>query len=183
MKKTVRNTLTALALSISAFAVQATEPAYPNLPVSVAHNYSATEQANLKTTAEFHKNFSAHNFDGNGPLVAKNIHVRSNGVEFFGREKFVERIKRFTQYFPDVAIQDFATFADGNTTIIRIQITGTLKTDFPGPYGVIKANGQKIKVEGVEIFTFDKEGKVSDLVTVERGDQLLAQISGKEVVK
>jgi|AGFS01.1.fsa_nt_gi SnoaL-like polyketide cyclase. len=185
MVPVLRSTLTALAFSVVAFTshVSASQPVYPNLPTHEAHQYSTTEQANLKITAEFHKNFSRHEFDKNGLLVADNIHVRSNGVEFTGRENFVERIKRFTRYFPDVAINDFASYADGNTTIVRFVITGTQKEDFPTENGVIKARGQKIKVEGIEVFTFNNEGKVTDLVTVERGDQLIAQLSGKETVK
>ncbi|MGL4724092.1 MAG: ester cyclase [Scandinavium sp.] len=185
MVKISRKTLSVLTLAFTAYAVPAfaAEPVYPNLPVLKAHQYSATEQANLKTTAAFHQNFSAHNFEKNGPLVAKNIHVRSNGVEFFGRDKFVDRIGRFTNYFPDVAINDFASYADGNTTVVRFVITGTQKGDFSTPDGVVKAKGQKIKVEGIEIFTFDDAGQVADLVTVERGDQLIAQITGREVVQ
>lgn len=185
MNKCLRNILIASSLSVFGYANAsvAAEPVYPNLPVHEAHQYTSFENMILKNTAEFHKNFTSHEFDKNAPLVAENIHVRSNGVEFSGREKFVERIKRFTKYFPDVAINDFSTYADGNATVVRFVITGTLKGDFPTPNGVVKANNQKIKVEGVEVFTFDKEGKVSDLVTVERGDQLIAQITGKEVVK
>ncbi|HAV1831527.1 TPA: ester cyclase [Enterobacter hormaechei subsp. steigerwaltii] len=102
----------------------------------------------LKNTAEFHKNFNERKCDKNRELVAKNIHVCSNGAELTGRKAFVERIPQFTKYFPDVAIQDISSYTDGNTTIDHFAIIGTHKVDLPTTGGVIPAQNRKIKMEG-----------------------------------
>jgi predicted ester cyclase len=104
--------------------------------------------------------------------------VNSNGTEFIGRDAFVARIARFVGPFPDVQITDLTTVVDGHTAAIRFVITGTQKGDFPTPEGVISATGRSIKVDGAEFFTFDDEGKLADLVTVENFGQLRDQLKG-----
>jgi hypothetical protein len=58
----------------------------------------------------------------------------------------------------------------------RFVITGTQKGDLPTPEGVIPATGKSIHVDGIEYFTFDKDGKLTDLVTVENLGQLIEQL-------
>jgi hypothetical protein len=55
-------------------------------------------------------------------------------------------------------------------------ITGTHKGDLQTPEGVIHATNRPIKVDGIEFFTFDQQGKLVDLVTVENLSQLLHQL-------
>jgi hypothetical protein len=99
--------------------------------------------------------------------VAEDLHVNSNGVEFTGRDAFLKRIARFVGPFPDVKIDDLFTIADGNKAAVRFVITGTQKGDFQTPEGVIHATNGPIKIDGIEFFTFNKDGKLVDLLTVE----------------
>jgi hypothetical protein len=149
-------------------------------PAHIPHEYTAYEKLILKNVSQFHKNFNARQFEKNGELVAKNLHVNSNGTEVNGRDAFVSRIGRFVGPFPDVKITDLITVVDGNTAAIQFVITGTQKGDLQTPEGVIAATNRPIHVDGSEFFTFDKEGKLIDLVTVENLAQLTQELKGKE---
>ena len=149
------------------------------LPGHTAHAYSPYEKLILRNVSQFHKNFNNRRWKDNGALVADNLHVNSNGTELFGREAFVDRIKRFVGPFPDVKIDDQIIVVDGNTAAIRFVVTGTHEGDLPTPEGIIHATHRHIKVDGAEFFTFDSNGKLIDLVTIERLGSLIAQIKGK----
>lgn len=136
-------------------------------PAHEPHQYSAYEQLVLKNVSEFHKNYNARNFDKNGELVADDIVVDSNGVEVRGRDAFVKRIARFTKVFSDVHIEDLEIVVDGNMAVVRFLITGTQTGDLDTSAVSIPATGKKISIDGIEFFTFNKEGKVTHLVTVE----------------
>ena len=136
-------------------------------PVHEPHQYSAYEQLVFKNVSEFHKNYNARNFDKNGELVADDILVDSNGVEVRGRDAFVKRIARFTKVFSDVHIEDLEIVVDGNMAVVRFLITGTQTGDLDTSAVSIPATGKKISIDGIEFFTFNKEGKVTHLVTVE----------------
>jgi SnoaL-like polyketide cyclase len=147
-------------------------------PAHQAHAYSSYEQLVYANVTQFHKNFDDHEFEKNGPLVADNLHVDSNGAEFQGRDEFVKRISRFVGPFPDVKITDLDTVVDGNVAVVRFVITGTHRGDLPTPEGVIHATNRPIKIDGIEYFTFDGQGKLVDLVTVENLAALMRQIKG-----
>jgi predicted ester cyclase len=149
-------------------------------PKHIAHEYTPYEKLILKNVSQFHKNFNAREFEKNGDLVADNLEVDSNGTELHGRAAFVDRIGRFVVPFPDVKIDDQIILVDGNTAAIRFVITGTQRGDLQTPEGVIPATNRSIHVDGTEIFTFDKEGKLTHLVTVENLAQLLQQIKGHD---
>lgn len=143
------------------------------------HQYSDYENLVFSKVEQFHKNYNNHEFLKNGALVTEDIEVRSNGTLLHGRNAFIERIQRFKPFFPDTRINDKAIYVDGNVAIIELEVEGTLHTDFTTPYGLIKANGQKIKVEGVEIFTFNENAQVHSLITIQRLDQLYDQLNKK----
>lgn len=140
------------------------------------HAYSPYEQQVLNTVAQFHRNFNAHAFARNGDLVTDDLIVDSNGAEVHGREAFVARIARFAEPFPDVQINDLDTVVDGDVATVRFVLTGTQMGDFRTPEGAIKATNKPIHVDGVEVFYFNKEAKLQKLVTIERLDQLIAQL-------
>lgn len=133
----------------------------------IPHEYTTYEKLIFKNVSQFHKNFNAREFEKNGPLVADNLVVNSNGTELHGRAEFVNRIGRFVAPFPDVKLDDQIIVVDGNSAVIRFVITGTQKGDLQTPEGVILATNRPIHVDGIEFFTFDQEGKLTDLVTVE----------------
>jgi predicted ester cyclase len=146
------------------------------VPTHIKHEYTTYEKLILNNVSQFHKNFNNRDFARNGDLVVENLHVDSNGTEVNGRAAFVNRIGRFVGPFPDVQITDLITVVDGNTAAIRFVITGTQKGDLPTPEGVIAATNRQIHVDGTEFFTFDKDGKLTDLVTVENLSQLVHQL-------
>jgi steroid delta-isomerase-like uncharacterized protein len=142
----------------------------------VPHEYTPYEQLILKNVSTFHKNFNAREFEKNGDLVADNLVVNSNGTILQGRAAFVSRIGRFVVPFPDVKIDDQIIVVDNNSAVIRFVITGTQKGDLQTPEGVIPATNKPIHIEGIEFFTFDKDGKLTDLVTVENLATLSQQL-------
>jgi predicted ester cyclase len=146
------------------------------MPEHAAHHYSPYEQLIYRNASTFHKNFDNHEFEKNKALVIDDLHVNSNGTEFRGADEFVKRIARFVGPFPDVKITDLYTVVDGNMAAIRFVITGTHEGDFTAPDGVIHATHKKIKVDGVEYFTFNKDGKLTDLLTVEDLVGLIRQL-------
>jgi hypothetical protein len=75
-----------------------------------------------------------------------------------------------------VKLDDQIIIVDGNSAVIRFVITGTQKGDLKTPEGVIPATSKPIHVDGIEFFTFNKEGKLTDLVTVENLGQLVQQL-------
>ena len=65
----------------------------------------------------------------------------------------------------------------GTELPVRYILTGTQDGgDLQTPEGIIHATHKHIKVDGAEFFTFDEHGKLVDLVTIERLDQLLQQL-------
>jgi steroid delta-isomerase-like uncharacterized protein len=150
-----------------------------SVPVNTTHAYTPYEKLILKNVSEFHKNFNNREWERNGLLVAEDLHVNSNGVEFTGRDAFVKRIARFAGPFPDVKLDDQVIIVDGNKAAIRFVITGTQKGDFQTPEGIIPASNRAIKIDGIEFFTFNEEGKLVDLLTVENLGLLVQQIKGK----
>jgi steroid delta-isomerase-like uncharacterized protein len=142
----------------------------------VPHDYTPYEKLIFKNVSQFHKNYNAHEFEKNGVLVADNLVVNSNGTEVRGRADFISRIARFVVPFPDVHLDDQIIVVDGNSAVVRFVITGTQKGDLQTPEGVIPATGKSIHVDGIEFFTFDKDGKLTDLVTVENLGQLIQQL-------
>jgi steroid delta-isomerase-like uncharacterized protein len=151
----------------------------PAIPHHSPHKYTAYEQLIFKNVSQFHKNFNARDWDKNGDLVADDVHVNSNGAELRGRDAFVQRIKRCAGPFPDVKVNDVDIAVDGNVAVTRFIVTGTQQGDFQTPQGVIPASHRPIRMDGIEYFTFNKEGKLIDLLTVENLTQLFDQIEGK----
>ncbi|HAV1831852.1 TPA: nuclear transport factor 2 family protein [Enterobacter hormaechei subsp. steigerwaltii] len=152
---------------------------YPTAPPLEKHNYSAYESLVLNNASMFHKNFSSHEFAKNGELVTPDIHWYKNGETFNGREDFIKGISGFVGIFPDVKIRDIFTTVDGNTVTVRYVITGTQSNDFNSPWGMIKATNKVVHIDGIEIMTFNKKGKLENLTTIEDLDQMREQLTAK----
>lgn len=158
------------------FAVLAQSCSSPVLAADTSHADSAYEALIRRNVSQFHANFNQRAFAKNGDLVADNLEVNSNGTELHGRAAFVDRIARFVSPFPDVKIDDEITIVDGNHAAIRFVITGTHEGDLQTPQGVLHPTHHKIHVDGIEFFTFDADGKLTELVTIENLTQLLEQL-------
>ena len=171
--------LFAAVVSLGFFGARARAQVEAPASAHTAHAYTDYEKLILKNASQFHKNFNNREWEKNGELVADDVHVDSNGTAINGRDAFVKRIGRFVGPFPDVKIADEIILVDGNRAAIRFVITGTHKGDFETPEGVIHATNKPIRVDGAEFFTFNKEGKLTDLVTIENLAQLFQQIKAK----
>jgi predicted ester cyclase len=148
-------------------------------PVHKSHVYTPYERLIYRNATVFHKNFDDHQFEKNKAFVAGDLHVVSNGREFRGADEYVKSIARFVGPFPDVRITDLGTVVDGNMAAVRFVITGTHKGDFATPEGVLHATNRSIKIDGIEYMTFNSEGKLTDLLTVEDVAGLLRQLKAK----
>ena len=162
--------LPALCISIQA---QSVPPASPQ----EKHIYTKYEQMVYDNVIQFHKNYNQHDWTKNGPLVADDLLVNSNGTPVHGRDEFIKRIARFAGPFPDVHITDLETIVDGNKAAIRFVITGTQSGDLQTPTGVLLATHRKIKMDGIEFFTFNQEGKLIGLLTVEDLAGMMRQLT------
>lgn len=131
-----------------------------------------------RVASTFHKNFSAGRFDDNGPLVTEDISVDSNTFRFTGREKFIERIRRYEGPFPGLKMSDRLMIVDGNKAGVHYLPQGVHR----GQFGDIAATGRKIEVRSAEIFTFNDRAQMADLITVTELDRLKAQVAGQETV-
>jgi predicted ester cyclase len=148
-------------------------------PVHKSHVYTPYEQLIYKNAMVFHKNFDDHQFEKNKAFVTSDLHVISNGREFRGADEYVKGIARFVGPFPDVRITDLSTVVDGNMAAVRFVITGTHKGDFATSEGVLHATNMPVKIDGIEYMTFNREGKLTDLLTVEDVAGLLRQLKAK----
>jgi predicted ester cyclase len=150
--------------------------------------HSTVKKSNLKTmdyselirkhASEFHRNFSTGDFDKNGPLVDPKIYVNSNAAIVIGRDKFVERIKRYHTPFPKLQLKDRIVLVDGNVVGLWYVLQGTQD----GPYGTIPASGNKVNVYAAEFFTMDDKGLMKELLTITQLGRLVKQIKGEEKV-
>ena len=128
--------------------------------------------------ATFHKNFSAGDFDRNGPLVHEKIYVHSNGVIVNGRHEFVQRIKRYETPFPGLQLVDRIILVDDNVVGLLYVLQGT----HLGPFGNMAATGRKVNAYAVEFFTMDEHGLMKKLLTITQLHRLARQIKGEEAV-
>ncbi|GGU37899.1 nuclear transport factor 2 family protein [Nocardioides albus] len=131
-----------------------------------------------RVASTFHKNFNAGRFDDNGPLVAEEISVDSNTVRFTGRSRFLERIRRFDGPFPGMQLRDRMILIDGMKAGVHYIMQG----EHGGQFGDLSPTGRKVEIRGAEIFTFNDEAQMADLVTVNELDRLKAQVSGRESI-
>jgi predicted ester cyclase len=126
----------------------------------------------------FHKNFSAGEFDKNGPLVAEDIRINSNGAMLTGRDAFVQRIKRYKVPFPNLQIKDEYVLAEGNRAAVEYIMEGSQTGPFTLPDGtILQPSGKAVKVRGIEFMKFNQEGLLDDLITISNADDFVEQLT------
>ncbi len=158
------------------------------LPLAMAAATSFAQTGNMDNSAydklvrenatKFHRNFSAGDFDANGPLVTEDIDVDSNNVKFVGRQNFVNRIKRYSIPFPGLQLRDRIVVVDGNVAGVLYVLQGKHE----GPYGTIPATGHKIEAMSGEVFEFNERALMKKLTTVTKLDDVAAEVKGSIVV-
>ena len=134
----------------------------------------AQERVFRENAPEFHKNFSTGDFDKNGPLVTEDIDVDSNNVKLVGREKFVQRIERYSIPFPGLQLKDRVIIVDGNVAAVNYILQGEHK----GPYGKLPPTGNKIEAMSGEVFEFSPQGLMKKLTTITELDRVESEIKG-----
>tara|TARA_R100001086_G_scaffold249478_1_gene189340 strand:- start:1791 stop:2261 length:471 start_codon:yes stop_codon:yes gene_type:complete len=138
----------------------------------------AALSAKIRSVAsQFHQNFSKGDLAANGPLVDVAIRVNSNGVEFSGRDLFVERIQRYQGPFPGMQMVDEEVLVDGRRACVSYHMEGQHLGDLPLPDGsVLAASGKTFRFRGIEFMHFNAEGQMDELLTISNFDDLLGQL-------
>ena len=163
----MRFTTSAAAMCAAAFVVAT--------PTWAADGWTPAQERLFRENApKFHRNFSAGDFDKNGPLVTKNIDVDSNNVRLVGRENFVQRIERYSIPFPGMQPKDRVIIVDGNVAAVNYILQGEHK----GPYGKLAPTGNKIEAMSGEVFEFDPQGLMKKLTTITELDRVESEIKG-----
>ncbi len=124
---------------------------------------------------KFHKNFSAGEFEKNGPLVTPDVDVDSNNTKLMGRDNFVKRIERYSIPFPGLQLRDRLIIVDGNVAAVNYILQGQQS----GPYGKIPATGNNVEAMSGEVFEFNPDGLMKKLTTITELDRLEAEINGR----
>jgi predicted ester cyclase len=132
-----------------------------------------------RNAPQFHRNFSAGQFQKNGALVTPDIEVDSNNVKLVGRDAFVQRIERYSVPFPGLQLRDRVILVDGNVAAVSYVLQGEHK----GPYGALAATGRKIEAMSGEVFEFDPHGLMKKLTTITQLDRVQADIKGTRTVE
>jgi predicted ester cyclase len=162
--------LAAVAMMISTIGFASMNALAQDTPASSNNN-----ELLFRTNApKFHKNFSAGEFDKNGPLVTEDIDVDSNNVKLTGRNNFIDRLKRYSVPFPGLQLRDRILIVDGNKAAVNYVLQGEHK----GPYGKIAATGNKIEAMSGEVFEFNDEGLMKKLTTITELDRVDSEVKG-----
>jgi steroid delta-isomerase-like uncharacterized protein len=134
----------------------------------------AQERLYRTNAPKFHKNFSAGEFEKNGPLVTEDIDMDSNNVKLVGRDNFVKRIERYNVPFPGLQLKDRVIVVDGNVAAVNYVLQGENK----GPYGQLPPSGNRIEAMSGEVFEFNPEGLMKKLTTITEIDRVESEIKG-----
>jgi steroid delta-isomerase-like uncharacterized protein len=173
MKMTRQSTIFSVVAAAVALASATLAPFVHAQPVGAPR---AVDETIFRANApKFHQNFSAGNFEANGPLVTADIDVDSNNVRLVGRENFVKRIERYSIPFPGLQLRDRVIVVDGNVAAVNYYLQGEHK----GPYGDLPATGRKIEAMSGEVFEFTPDGLMKKLTTVTELDRVADEIKGK----
>jgi predicted ester cyclase len=127
----------------------------------------------------FHKNFSAGEFEKNGPLVTENIYVNSNNTILIGRKNFVRRIERYKIPFPGLQMKDRIVLVDGNMASVHYILQGNQS----GPFGKIPAAGNKVEGMSAEFFVMNNDAIMTNLLTITQLDKLEEQSRGDKKIE
>ncbi len=84
-------------------------------------------------------------------------------------------MKQFYAAFPDLKLTNITAFAHGDSALVLCTMAGTFKNDFMG----MKSTGKSFKFDDVDVFTFNKDGKVITHASVQRSATMMAQLGIK----
>ncbi len=84
-------------------------------------------------------------------------------------------MKDFFAAFPDVKGDSLVFLGQGDTVVVM----GTWSGTFKGGMGRMKPTGKKFKVFDEDIFSFNKDGKITSHRSVQSENTYISQVSGK----
>ena len=132
-----------------------------------------TAAQNKASALKAYDYLNTKNFDGFAALLADNFTEHAAPQPVTGRAPAVESLKQYIDAFPDFKITVDKIVAEGNTVMVLITSTGTMKNDFMG----MPASGKSFKVTDVDIIEFDGAGKATAHWAVQDPMVMMSQIS------
>ncbi|HTD39225.1 MAG TPA: ester cyclase [Mucilaginibacter sp.] len=84
-------------------------------------------------------------------------------------------MKIFFGAYPDFKGEDLKAYASPDSYRDEVAVTGTFSGTFKNPYLKMKPTGKGFKVFDADIFTFDKDGKITSHKSIVPGSVYLSQ--------
>ena len=91
-----------------------------------------------------------------------------------GKDSIIVFVKQWREAFSDYKADNLVALADGDYVAIWGTWEGVFKTDFMG----MKTAGKKIKINDVDIFKFNSEGKMTEHRSIQSSAEMMKQLGG-----
>jgi predicted ester cyclase len=91
-----------------------------------------------------------------------------------GKDSIIVFVKQWREAFSDYKADNLVALADGDYVAIWGTWEGTFKTDFMR----MKTAGKKIKINDVDIFKFNSEGKITEHRSIQSSAEMMKQLGG-----
>lgn len=91
-----------------------------------------------------------------------------------GKDSIIVFVKQWREAFSDYKADNLVALADGDYVVIWGTWEGTFKTDFMR----MKTAGKKIKINDVDIFKFNSEGKITEHRSIQSSAEMMKQLGG-----
>jgi len=91
-----------------------------------------------------------------------------------GKDSIIVYVKQWREAFSDYKADNLVALADGDYVAVWGTWEGTFKTDFMG----MKTAGKKIKLNDVDIFKFNNEGKMTEHRSIQSSAEMMKQLGG-----
>jgi predicted ester cyclase len=92
-----------------------------------------------------------------------------------GKDSIIVYVKKWREAFSDYKADNLVALADGDYVAVWGTWEGTFKTDFMG----MKTAGKKIKIDDVDIFKFNSEGKMTEHRSIQSSAEMMKQLGEK----
>jgi predicted ester cyclase len=92
-----------------------------------------------------------------------------------GKDSITVYVKKWREAFSDYKGDNLVAIADGDYVAVWGDWSATFKTDFMG----MKTAGKKIKLNDVDIFKFNSEGKMTEHRSIQSSAEMMRQLGDK----
>ena len=145
--------------------------------MAFGESYISTVRKNL---AAFHKNLSKGDIAANGPLNAPDCHWNYDGNLIISREDAVATLKFVVEgSFRGLKAVDIYQIVDGNIGAVLYRVHANQTGEFAG---IPPQDGARMTFRGGELFVFNEDALLRNLITIEPIGQVINQLSGKTEV-